>query len=185
MEYVPYAMFSASNARTVKGTVTDKGGKVHYTMSGKWDGGLMAEIPGKKVSKFSVWNAVTPPLSTEAMYHMSLMAISLNEMTTPDEGCAPTDSRRRPDVRAMENAKWEKANSIKVSLEEAQRGRRREMERRREPWRPRWFDLKPDPCFPNRQIHQFNNTYWETKDRQSWDPSLDIYLYESKDTKRK
>lgn len=173
-------MFSASDARTVKGKVCDKAGKTYYKISGKWDKGLVAEPVGMAGSKFSVWHAVPPPPYTESMYHMSLMALTLNEMTAPDEGCAPTDARLRPDVRAMENGNWEQANSVKVALEEAQRARRRDMERRRDTWRPRWFDLKPDPCYPNRQIHQFNDKYWETKETKSWEHPFDMYAVKAK-----
>ena len=42
---------------------------------------------------------------------LSRFACELNEM---EEGVAPTDSRRRPDQRLMENGQWDEANTEKV-----------------------------------------------------------------------
>lgn len=60
------------------------------------------------------------------MYYFSSLALTLNE---PEEGVAPTDSRRRPDQRLMEQGRWEEANAEKQRLEEKQRSVRRERER--------------------------------------------------------
>lgn len=60
------------------------------------------------------------------MYYFSSLALSLNE---PEEGVAPTDSRRRPDQRLMEDGHWDEANAEKQRLEEKQRTTRRERER--------------------------------------------------------
>lgn len=60
------------------------------------------------------------------MYYFTSLALTLNE---PEEGVAPTDSRRRPDQRLMEDGRWEEANAEKQRLEEKQRTARRERER--------------------------------------------------------
>lgn len=60
------------------------------------------------------------------MYYFSSLALTLNE---PEEGVAPTDSRRRPDQRLMEEGRWDEANAEKQRLEEKQRSTRRERER--------------------------------------------------------
>ena len=60
------------------------------------------------------------------MYFFTDLALSLNE---PEEGVAPTDSRRRPDQRLMEDGRWDEANAEKQRLEEKQRIVRRERER--------------------------------------------------------
>lgn len=60
------------------------------------------------------------------MYYFSTLALTLNE---PEEGVAPTDSRRRPDQRLMEDGHWDEANAEKQRLEEKQRTTRRERER--------------------------------------------------------
>lgn len=60
------------------------------------------------------------------MYYFSTLALTLNES---EEGVAPTDSRRRPDQRLMEDGRWDEANAEKQRLEEKQRTNRRERER--------------------------------------------------------
>lgn len=45
-----------------------------------------------------------------------------------EEGLAPTDSRKRPDQRLMEEGKWDEANDEKLRLEEKQRTARRQRE---------------------------------------------------------
>lgn len=60
------------------------------------------------------------------MYYFSTLALTLNE---PEEGVAPTDTRKRPDQRLMEQGRWEEANTEKQRLEEKQRTVRRERER--------------------------------------------------------
>lgn len=60
------------------------------------------------------------------MYYFSTLALTLNE---PEEEVAPTDSRRRPDQRLMEEGHWDEANAEKQRLEEKQRSSRRERER--------------------------------------------------------
>ena len=55
---------------------------------------------------------------SEKYYNFTILACQLNE---PEEGVAPTDSRRRPDQRLMEEGFWDEANAEKVRLEEKQR----------------------------------------------------------------
>lgn len=61
----------------------------------------------------------------ENMYYFSELALTLN---APENGTAPTDSRRRPDQRLMENGRWDEANAEKQRLEEKQRLSRKRRE---------------------------------------------------------
>lgn len=61
----------------------------------------------------------------ENMYYFSELALTLN---APESGTAPTDSRRRPDQRLMENGRWDEANAEKQRLEEKQRLSRKKRE---------------------------------------------------------
>lgn len=62
---------------------------------------------------------------SDRMYNFTSLAITLNE---PEEGVAPTDSRLRPDQRAMEEGRWDDANKLKQELEEKQRAARKKRE---------------------------------------------------------
>ena len=63
----------------------------------------------------------------EKVYNFTQLAVELNDM---EHDVCPTDSRRRPDQRLMEEGRWDEANRTKVLLEEKQRAvrRRREQE---------------------------------------------------------
>lgn len=78
------------------------------------------------------------------MYYFSTLALTLNE---PEEGVAPTDSRRRPDQRLMEDGHWDEANAEKQRLEEKQRTTRREREREavKSPSSPEEGKITSDP----------------------------------------
>lgn len=55
----------------------------------------------------------------------------------------------------MEQTDYDMANRTKVLLEEAQRYRRRQYEAEKTPWRPAWFEVRPDPTIPGRNVHQY------------------------------
>ncbi|XP_073716671.1 oxysterol-binding protein 1 isoform X4 [Misgurnus anguillicaudatus] len=144
LKFAPYSYFSRDVARKVTGVVTDKDGKAHYVLSGTWDekmecsrvmqstrgGENGAEGRQKTVYQTlkakELWRKTPLPDGAENMYFFSSLALTLNE---PEDGVAPTDSRRRPDQRLMEQGRWEEANAEKQRLEEKQRAVRRERER--------------------------------------------------------
>jgi len=61
----------------------------------------------------------------DKFYYFTLLACQLNEM---EDDVAPTDARRRPDQRLMENGYFDEANLEKVRLEEKQRAARKKRE---------------------------------------------------------
>ncbi|XP_059408862.1 oxysterol-binding protein 1-like isoform X3 [Carassius carassius] len=144
LKFAPYSYFSRDVARKVTGVVTDKDGKAHYVLSGTWDekmeysrvmqssrGGENGADGRQKtvyqtLKAKELWRKTPLPEGAENMYYFSTLALTLNE---PEEGVAPTDSRRRPDQRLMEQGRWEEANAEKQRLEEKQRTVRRERER--------------------------------------------------------
>uniref|UniRef100_A0A7N8YA61 Oxysterol-binding protein n=1 Tax=Mastacembelus armatus TaxID=205130 RepID=A0A7N8YA61_9TELE len=143
LKFVPYSYFSRDVPRKVTGVVTDKDGKAHYVLSGTWDekmefSRVMQSSKGENgtegkqrtvyqtLKAKEIWRNNPLPEGAENMYYFSSLALTLNE---PEEGVAPTDSRRRPDQRLMEEGRWDEANTEKQRLEEKQRTVRRERER--------------------------------------------------------
>ncbi|XP_078147434.1 oxysterol-binding protein 1 isoform X2 [Centroberyx gerrardi] len=143
LKFAPYSYFSRDVARKVTGVVTDKDGKAHYVLSGTWDekmefSRIMQSSKGENgtegkqrtvyqtLKAKEIWRKNPLPEGAETMYYFSSLALTLNE---PEEGVAPTDSRRRPDQRLMEAGRWDEANAEKQRLEEKQRIARRERER--------------------------------------------------------
>ncbi|XP_077427518.1 oxysterol-binding protein 1-like isoform X2 [Vanacampus margaritifer] len=143
LKFTPYSYFSRDVPRKVTGVVTDKDGKAHYVLSGTWDEKMEFSrimqssksengAEGKQRTVYQtlkakeIWRKNALPEGADSMYFFSSLALTLNE---PEEGVAPTDSRRRPDQRLMEDGLWDKANAEKQRLEEKQRTARRERER--------------------------------------------------------
>ncbi|XP_042289757.1 oxysterol-binding protein 1-like isoform X1 [Thunnus albacares] len=143
LKFAPYSYFSRDVPRKVTGVVTDKEGKAHYVLSGTWDekmefSRIMQSSKGENgtegkqrtvyqtLKAKEIWKKNPLPEGAENMYYFSSLALTLNE---PEEGVAPTDSRRRPDQRLMEDGRWDEANAEKQRLEEKQRTTRRERER--------------------------------------------------------
>ncbi|KAH8730901.1 Oxysterol-binding protein-domain-containing protein [Phaeosphaeriaceae sp. PMI808] len=99
---------------------------------GKWTSSLDFTSNAQPTGK-SVWRA-------EKHYGMTSFAASLNAFTPIEDGkVAPTDSRLRPDQKALEDGDLDRAEGLKARLEERQRARRRVMEEHGEEWVPRWF----------------------------------------------
>lgn len=126
------------------------------------------------------------------MYHFTKLAIELNE---EDESVAPTDSRRRPDQRLMEQGAWDESNKVKSEVEERQRIVRKKREAEAEAamaqgmlqfqkrrtthdevavlglaypeYAPIWFEKTQDE-FTGSVIHLFKNEYWNCKDKGDW-----------------
>uniref|UniRef100_A0A7N9AQY5 Oxysterol-binding protein n=1 Tax=Mastacembelus armatus TaxID=205130 RepID=A0A7N9AQY5_9TELE len=188
LKFAPYSYFSRDVARKVTGVVMDKDGKAHYVLSGTWDekmefsrvmqssrGGENG-TEGKQKTVYQtlkareVWRRNPLPEGAETMYYFTALALTLNE---PEEGIAPTDSRRRPDQRLMEEGRWEEANAEKQRLEEKQRSARREREKEAAS-QPLWFERREDPI-TGEQVHIYRGGYWEAKDRGSWEGCPNIF----------
>ncbi|CAG8465349.1 2332_t:CDS:2 [Ambispora gerdemannii] len=107
------------------------------------------------------------PLPEEPIpFNLTPFAVTLNDFPeTLKAWVAPTDSRLRPDQRAMESGQYDFASSEKVRLEEKQRIKRRARERGdTEDFKPRWFirDTEPDT---GEGYWRFNHQYWQERER--------------------
>lgn len=146
-----------------------------------------------------IWSVLNRP-DAERYYNFTELACQLNEM---EEGLAPTDSRKRPDQRLMEEGKWDEANDEKLRLEEKQRSARRQRELEAElaiqeglsnnlvdipirrlmnasvgrpvpTYEPNWFRKEKDRYTGN-MLHVFGGRYWECKRKQEWAVCPDIF----------
>lgn len=85
------------------------------------------------------------PANYKYNYYMSYFSLSLNNLTEElNQLLPPTDSRRRPDQRALEEGNYKLAAAEKHRLEEKQRATRKRKELVNEPHRPSYFKL--DKC---------------------------------------
>ncbi|RWS29937.1 hypothetical protein B4U80_06650 [Leptotrombidium deliense] len=194
IKFIPYSYFSRDVPRKVTGVVIDKNGIPKWVLQGTWDMKMEAakvisshgSSKGKPILETAtpkvIWKRVLPPPEYEKMYNLTLLAVQLNE---PENRVAPTDSRLRPDQRAMENGDWEQANRLKGLLEEKQRAVRRKREEEAEkaaaddrpflPYEPLWFKKQKDPITGN-LVHVYLGDYWTAKEHQDWQRCPKIFL---------
>ncbi|KAF8898512.1 Oxysterol-binding protein-domain-containing protein [Infundibulicybe gibba] len=132
LEFKQTGYWGASNV--VSGTVCLENGTVACQLEGKWDDQISQMLD---TSHFRVlWRMHPFPKNTHEYYGFTSFGITLNEITSDIAGkLPPTDSRYRPDVRALENGDLDTAEGEKLRVEEVQRERRRRGEDRT----PRWF----------------------------------------------
>ncbi|KAK3084224.1 hypothetical protein FSP39_010268 [Pinctada imbricata] len=194
LKYSAYSYFSRDVPRKVTGVVANADGRAKWVLTGSWDKKMEAaqvihideSNKGKPVFEtgphFPVWERKPPPPGSEKMYNFTRLAIELNE---PEEEVAPTDSRHRPDQRAMEDGRWDEANKLKIQLEDKQRAARKRREAEAEEagkrgenytgYEPAWFEVKQDPVTGS-PIHMYRGDYWECRETKDWKRCPDIYL---------
>ena len=173
LTYHAYSYFSSQTPRSVDGVVTDAEGKVHYVLDARWDERMFRRRPDEPKEKNElIWQRTPPHEDWQKIYGFTTFACSLNE---PDSEVCPTDSRKRPDQRLMENGDWDKANEEKTRLEEKQRKARKQRESRGlgQP-SPKWFRQTVDKD-TNTPYYEYIGGYWESKKKQEWEGCPDIF----------
>jgi oxysterol-binding protein-related protein 3/6/7 len=145
-----------SPANVVEGKVFTSQGDAATAIEGKWDEQLAQKLDDSHLRV--LWRISPFPKHCREYYGFTSFAITLNEITPDLEGkLPPTDSRFRPDVRALEEGDLDRAEEEKRRVEEAQRERRRQGKNAE----PRWF----------RQVGsddwQYVGGYWEER-AQGW-----------------
>ncbi|KAJ1964908.1 hypothetical protein IWQ62_002799 [Dispira parvispora] len=180
-----------NNLYAIEGVSKDEQGQEQWEIAGKWNERLIARrinrtrsdgplsnndvtldsedvqsIESHSPSKpILLWRA-TPTPNPPIPFNLTEFAVTLNDF--PDDlrpYLCPTDSRLRPDQRAMEIGEYDQASDDKNRLEEKQRAKRRarEADPDAEPWTPRWFtrSIEPDT---NEPYWVFNHKYWEERE---------------------
>ncbi|KAL6992945.1 Oxysterol-binding protein-related protein 1C [Sarracenia purpurea var. burkii] len=163
------------NPHQVHGTVQDKNGKCVATLIGKWDesvhyfkGDCSGKGKGSDSSKAHLLWKRSKPSRFPTRYNLTRFAITLNELTPGlKEKLPPTDSRLRPDQRALENGEYELANSEKLRLEQRQRQSRKMQERG---WKPKWFAKQDDT-----NTYCYVGGYWKASEDGKWESCPDIF----------
>ena len=105
----------------------------------------------------------------EFSYFFTEFALQLNLPPDLIGGLPPTDSRFRPDQRALENAQLELAATEKIRLEEKQRSVRKEREKKEEEYKPKWFYQNSEDEWV------YKGGYWQSKQYEDFSDYPDIY----------
>ncbi|KAG6868331.1 hypothetical protein C0993_004940 [Termitomyces sp. T159_Od127] len=153
LDFKPNGYWGPSNV--VTGVVYGPQGDIVMHLEGKWDDQMTQTLDS---SNFRVlWRSTPFPKNAQEFYGFTSFGITLNELTDDLFGkIPPTDSRLRPDVRALEEGDTDEAEAQKSTVEEMQRERRKRGKDRH----PRWFEQKGDEWI-------YVGGYWEARE-QGW-----------------
>ncbi|EKV11346.1 Oxysterol binding protein (Osh1), putative [Penicillium digitatum PHI26] len=176
--------WKASSAYQVTGKVVDSKGSPKWSIGGRWNDkiyarhtpGFEAPVSGQdpeSAKTFLVWQAHARP--TGVPFNLTPFVITLNALPESlREWLPPTDTRLRPDQRAMEDGKYDMAAEEKHRVEEKQRAKRRERDTNGEVYAPQWFIRDKCPV-TGEEFWAHNGKYWESRDAQDWSRSEDIF----------
>ncbi|RMZ67626.1 oxysterol binding [Pyrenophora seminiperda CCB06] len=149
--------------------------------TGKWTQDLQLTSNGRPTGK-TIWKVGDLVDKAEKHYGLTTFAAALNQITPIEQGhMAPTDSRARPDQRALEDGDVEHAEALKARLEEGQRQRRRVMEESGEEWKPRWFNKVGEveaAALGDEEVWRLKGGregYWECRERGEWEGVTDVF----------
>lgn len=123
------------------------------------------------------WVKSPYPENWDYMYGMTQFMLQLNYLPKQMRTVIPpTDTRWRPDQRALENGDMKLAVFEKNRLEEKQRDVRKYMEKNNLLHRPSYFEEWVNPDDGGQIYYRYNYQYWE-KDRliKDWSRLPDLY----------
>ncbi|KAI1481107.1 Oxysterol-binding protein-domain-containing protein [Daldinia eschscholtzii] len=146
------------------------GSQMGTGLAGNWTSSLRIVEGGKATNK-EVWKAGQLVPNAPNTYGLTAFSATLNEITPVEEGrLPPTDTRLRPDQRLAEQGKLDDAEEWKVTLEEAQRARRRDLEAKGEEYKPRWFIKVPEAPDGEElwKLKLGKEGYWEERAKGEW-----------------
>ncbi|KAE8450215.1 hypothetical protein EG329_006642 [Mollisiaceae sp. DMI_Dod_QoI] len=177
--------WKASSAYQITGRVNDAQGQTRFSMGGRWNNKIYARLtPGYEAAieeprgpshhrgsvsdphqAFVVWEA--NPRPSGIPFNLTPFVLTLNDINEKLEPwLAPTDTRLRPDQRAMEDGRYDFAATEKNRVEEKQRAKRREREAKGEEFVPLWFHKAKCPTTGEAYWH-FNGKYWKEREKAS------------------
>ncbi|XP_020509752.2 oxysterol-binding protein-related protein 7 isoform X1 [Labrus bergylta] len=150
---------SDNNKNEVQGVVLDRAGEVVHRFGGLWHEGIFCDTLS---TPKCIWKPNVPPKDQFQFYGFSQYAREANELTPQLEAILPpTDTRFRPDQRLLEEGKVVEADKKKDEVEEKQRERRKEMEKKGQEHNPRFFRKAVDEA--GREVWLTNGTYWKLR----------------------
>lgn len=176
-----------ASAYQIAGKIVDANGRVRVSIGGKWNSKLYARVtPGYEApveapandndtiykgslgesdpnKAFLIWQANERPKGIP--FNLTPFVLTFNHIDDQlKPWLAPTDSRLRPDQRAMEEGEYDFAATEKNRLEEGQRSRRREREANGEDFSPAWF-TKARCEITGEEYWKFNGKYWDQREK--------------------
>ncbi|KAL3426554.1 oxysterol-binding protein [Phlyctema vagabunda] len=173
--------WKASSAYQISGRVNDADGQTRFSLGGRWNNKIYARFtPGYEATVeepkhgaahrgsvndpnqvFLVWEANKRPEGIP--FNLTPFVVTLNDVNEQlQPWLPPTDTRLRPDQRAMEDGQYDFAATEKNRVEEKQRARRRQREENGEEFIPQWFEQAKCPI-TGEKYWSFTGKYWEER----------------------
>lgn len=128
IEFKAVGMWSSSDKHQVRGKVmaNDKSSAVLATIQGSWSESLTYSLASNLKTELPLWQSNPMPEKHDWQYYFTNFTMKLNNLPEKMRKKLPrSDSRLRPDQRALENFDIELATSEKHRLEEKQRAARK------------------------------------------------------------
>lgn len=134
-------MFTSQNAlHRLEGKILDENGKARYEINGKWSEYLNLKDLATGQDQ-EVFRAFQRPPNSVRMYGFGYHQCNLNYLDNEmKRTLPPTDCRRRPDQRLMEEGDYDRAADEKHRLEEKQRAVRKQREKEGIDYKCKYFE---------------------------------------------
>ncbi|XP_053617812.1 uncharacterized protein LOC128679540 isoform X2 [Plodia interpunctella] len=144
----------SSTRHEVRGAVVEGNTGSRLRVQGRWSEALYA---GEPPAARCLWRPGAMPPEHELYYGFTRFAMELNEMEPGMKEVLPyTDTRLRPDQRALEEGDVDAAEGFKHQLEQSQRERRRDAANHQ----PAWFRKT---CEGGEEMWIFTGEYWKAR----------------------
>lgn len=174
-------MFAGRSEEVLVQAFDNAGSILPSGATGKWTTDLQLTSNGQPIGK-TIWKVGSLVDKAEKHYGLTTFAAALNQVTAIEEGhIPPTDSRLRPDQRALEDGDVDKAEALKARLEERQRARRKVLEEHGQEWKPRWFSkvgAAEAAALDGEEIWRLKggkDGYWECRERGEWGDLTEVF----------
>uniref|UniRef100_A0A158Q937 Oxysterol-binding protein n=1 Tax=Elaeophora elaphi TaxID=1147741 RepID=A0A158Q937_9BILA len=154
--YTSTVIFRKDRQTEVCGSIMDSRGVSVVKLFGYYDRFLQ-----KVNQKDYLFEAIPLPKNANQYYGFSQFACGLNEFLNNEEklSAPQTDSRFRPDLKALENADTSRAVEAKANIEKLQRARNEAIHKRM------WFEQRQD-LMTNTTLWVCNGRYWQAKEKK-------------------
>ncbi|KAI4602215.1 hypothetical protein KJ359_009453 [Pestalotiopsis sp. 9143b] len=193
--------WKASSAYQIAGKILDSDGRPRVSIGGRWNSKIYARYtPGYEAvvdepkdggsfhngsisdttKAFLIWEANDRP--KDIPFNLTPFVLSFNHIDDNlKKWIAPTDSRHRPDQRAMEDGQYDLAATEKERLENEQRQRRKEREAKGEEYSSPWF-VKDKHPITGEEYWKWTGKYWQQREKygsgeaQAWQGTEPIFF---------
>jgi hypothetical protein len=162
------------NAYEAEGYVKDSRGEIVYRLKGRWDKSLIA-VHEETKEETVLWLRADGFPDQDKQYYFTDFTLQLNYLNKKLAKSVPcTDSRLRPDQRALELGDLKLAIEEKKRLEDKQRVRRKELEEQDILYEPKWFKEVLDDV-TREKIFVYSGKYWECREKGTFTDVPNIF----------